>query len=116
MKVYIAGALSSKENTERNPSQIVCDYIQNVHRMCKAAGAVRKLGFAPFVPALDFLLGAVNGSWTEEEYRGIGMEFLEVCDAMLVISWSWGVQKEIEEAKRLCIPIYLSLEGLRGAK
>ncbi len=114
MKVYIAGALSSKENNNRTPSQVVVDYIANVHKMCKVAGQVRKMGHAPFVPALDFLLGAVNGDWAEEEYRGIGMEFMEVCDAVLVISDSWGVQQEVKEAKRLCIPVYYFLEELSG--
>ena len=114
MKVYIAGALSSREKNERSPSQVVVDYLQNINKMCKIAGAVRKAGHCPFVPALDFALGMINGNWTEEDYRGLGMEFLEVCDAMLVISHSWGVNKEIEEAKRLFIPIYYSLEDLIG--
>ena len=115
IKIYIAGALSSKEKNNRNPSQVVVDYLQNVHRICKVAGEVRKMGFAPYVPALDLLLGVVNGDWIEENYRGLGMEFLEICDAMLVISNSWGVQEEIKEAKRLCLPIYYSLEELHGS-
>ncbi len=110
MKVYIAGALSSNENNNRTPSQVVVDYLQNVHKMCKIAGELRKRGHIPFVPALDILLGIVNGDWIEEEYREIGMEFLEVCDAVLVISDSWGVQQEIKEAKSLFIPVYYSLE------
>lgn len=76
---------------------------------------MRKAGFAPFVPALDLLLGVINGDLGEEDFRETGMEFLEVCDAMLVVSWSWGVQKEIEEAWRLGIPIYYSLEELYGS-
>ena len=114
MRIYIAGALSSRENTSRNPSLVVTDYIANVSAMCKAAGRVRRLGFYPFVPALDFLLGAVNGDWQEEEYRGIGMAFLEVCDAVLVISDSWGVQKEIAKAKELHIPVYYSVAELEA--
>jgi len=112
MRVYIAGALSSKENTSRDPSTVVIDYIANVSRMCKVASQVRKVGHHPFVPALDLLLGAINGDWTEEDYRGIGMAFLEVCDAVLVISDSWGVQKEIKRARELNIPIYYSMEEL----
>ena len=80
--------------------------------MCKAASLVRKLGHYPFVPALDLLLGVVNGDWDEEDYRGCGMAFLEVCDAMLVISNSWGVAKEIEKAKELGIPVYYKIEEL----
>ncbi len=114
MKVYIAGALSSKERNGRTPSQVVVDYLTNVNKMCKVAGQLRKLGYVPFVPALDLLLGIVNGDWGEEDYRGIGMEFLDVCDAILVISDSWGVQKEVDYAKRNCIPIYYSLVELNG--
>ena len=115
IKVYIAGALSSKEDKGRDPSQVVCDYLQNVHRMCKIAGEVRKAGFTPYVPALDLLLGIVNGDWVEEDYKGEGLEFMEVCDAVLVISFSWGVRKEVEEAKRLFIPVYYSLKELCSA-
>ena len=116
MKVYIAGALSSKEDDSRNPSQVVVDYIQNVFKMCRVAGVLRKRGYVPYVPALDFLLGMVNGDWCEEEYRGLGMEFLDVCDAILVISDSWGVQKEVKVAKELCIPVYYSMEELEDEK
>jgi len=111
-RVYIAGALSSKENENRNPSKVVTDYIQNVSRMCQRASEVRRLGYYPFVPGLDFLLGVVNGNWEEEDYRGIGMAFLEVCDAVLVTSDSWGVQQEISRAKELGIPVYYDIGDL----
>jgi len=114
LKVYIAGALSSKENNNRTPSQVVVDYLANVNKMCQVASEVRKKGYAPYVPALDFALGMINGNWVEEDYRGLGMEFMEVCDAVLVISDSWGTQKEIEKAKELFIPVYYSLAELYG--
>lgn len=113
MRVYIAGALSSRESTNRNPSQVVCDYITNISKMCKIASEVRRMGHYPFVPALDFLLGAVDGGWNEEMYRGIGIAFLEVCDAVLVISDSYGVQKELERANQLGLPIIQDLEELK---
>jgi hypothetical protein len=112
MRVYIAGALSSRENTERNPSKVVTDYIQNVSRMCQVASQVRRLGHYPYVPGLDFLLGVIAGDWEEDDYREVGMSFLEVCDAVLVISQSWGVSKEIERANELGIPVYYNLEEL----
>jgi len=114
MKVFIAGALSSKENPDRNPSQIVVEYLHNVHEMCRVAGRVRKLGHTPFVPALDLLLGVICGDWGEWDYRGISDEFLDICDAVLVISWSWGVKREVELAKKLCIPIYYTIEELEA--
>jgi len=112
MRIYIAGALSSKENSNRNPSKIVTDYLQNVSAMCKAASIVRRMGWYPYVPGLDFVLGMVDGFWEEEDYRGIGMSFLEVCDAVLVISESYGVTKEIERAKELGIPVCYNIEEL----
>jgi len=112
MRVYIAGALSSKEDTNRNPSKVVTDYIQNVSQMCQVAAQVRRKGHYPYVPGLDFLLGVIAGDWEEDDYRGIGMSFLEVCDAVLVISQSWGVAKEIERAKALGKPVYYWIEDL----
>ena len=112
MRIYVAGALSSKEKTDRNPSKVVCDYIRNLSRMCRIAGSLRKAGHHPYVPGLDFLLGLTDGGFEEEDYRGIGMAFLEVCEAVLVTSKSWGVEKEIEKAKELGIPVYYKMERL----
>jgi len=114
MRVYIAGALSSKENTERNPSKIVCDYITNLSKMCQIASEVLKRGHSLYVPGLDFMLGVIAGDWTEKDYRGIGMSFLEVCDCVLIISDSWGVRKEVERAHDLGIRVYYRLEDLNG--
>ena len=114
MRIYLAGALSSKENTNRNPTQIVCDYIRNLSTMCKKASELRKRGYYPYVPGMDFLLGVTAGNWEEGDYRGIGIAFMEVCDAVLVISDSWGVRKEIERAKELKIPVYYSMTELEA--
>lgn len=110
MRIIILGALSSKEDTERTPSKIVVDYIQNVHKMCAVATALRKRGHAPFVPALDILLGLIDGNWDEENYRGLTTAFIPVCDAAVVISDSWGTQKDIQTAKEHGIPVYYSVE------
>jgi hypothetical protein len=112
MRVYIAGALSSKENVSRTPSQVVVDYIANVHKMCLFAGIVRKEGMYPYVPGLDLLLGVVDGDFNEEHYRGIGMSFLDVCDAVLVTSMSWGVEQELKRAAELDIPCFTSVNEL----
>ena len=96
MIIYIAGAMSSKENTDRNPSQVVCDYIQNCHKMIATAREVMRKGHTPFVPALDLLIGLVGGDLEEKDYRAMSLEFLARCDAMLVISGSWGVEQELK--------------------
>jgi hypothetical protein len=112
LRVYIAGALSSKEKMERNPSQVVTDYIQNIHKMCKVAAELKRKGYYPYIPALDFLLGVIVGDFEENDYRDIGISFLAVCDAVLVISDSWGVQQEIEFAQVYGLPVFYSIEDL----
>ena len=112
MRIYVAGALSSKEKKDRNPSKVVVEYIQNVHRLCNIGGDLMMEGYAPFIPGLDLLTGLVNGYLEEGDYRGTSMEFLEVCDAVLVTSMSWGVKKEIERAKELNIPVYFNIKDL----
>ena len=112
MRVYIAGALSSKGGVRGDSSTVVVKYIQNLSAMCKIASLVRRRGHSPYVPGLDLLMGLVAGDWEEGDYRGMGMGFLEVCDAVLVISDSWGVQQEIGRADRLHIPVYFSLEDI----
>ena len=109
MRVYIAGALSTKPNGE---SCGITQYLANVSIMCKVANKVKKLGYIPYVPALDLLLGIVNGDWKDGDYYPIGMAFLEVCDVVLVISDSLGVRKEIERAKELGIPVYYDIKDL----
>ncbi len=112
MRVYIAGPLSSKEKTDRNPSKVVTDYLSNIHNMVMAASEVRRMGHSPYVPALDFVLGIIAGDWTENDYRGISDEFLTVCEAVLVIGRSWGVDREIELAAKLGIPVYYTLNEI----
>jgi len=112
MRIYIAGALSSKEKNDRNPSKVVTDYIANLSHMCKVASVVKKKGHMPYVPGMDFMLGLVNGNWEEDEYRGIGMSFLEVCDAILISSMSWGVQKELDRANELSLKVYDHIEDI----
>lgn len=112
MRIYVAGALSSKQSSMRNPSKVVTDYIRNLNRMCKTASELRKLGYFPYVPGMDFMLGFVDGGWVEDDYRGIGYAFLEVCDAVLVISESWGVKREVAHASQLGIPVFYGIEAL----
>lgn len=115
MRIYIAGALSTlPPNTkdERTPSKVVVDYIANLSHMCKVASIVRKKGHTPYVPGMDLMLGLVNGNWDEDEYRGVGMSFLEVCDAILITSMSWGVQKELDRANELSLRVYDHIDDI----
>ena len=115
-RIYVAGALSgSNSDKERSPSKVVCDYINNLNRMISIAGLLRRKGYCPYIPGLDFLVGMVWGGFDEEDYRGMSMSFLDVCDAVLVLSMSSGVQREIDRARKLGIPVYYTIAQLEEA-
>jgi len=111
MLIYVAGALSSGKG-ERTNSQVIVDYIQNVHSMCEAAIALIRKGHAPYVPALDILLGIVGGDLQEVEFRSVGLCFLIVCDAVVIISEGQGVRLEEEIGKELGKPIFYGVEDV----
>jgi len=115
-RIYVAGALSGGSTAKaRTPSKVVCDYITNLHRMISISALLRKKGYCPYIPGLDLLVGMVWGNFNEEDYRGMGMSFLDVCDAVLVISMSSGVQREIDRARKLGIPVYCTIAQLEEA-
>lgn len=113
MRVYVAGALSTSiTDGNRSDSKVVTDYIQNVHDMCMVAARLTKKGYAPYVPGIDFLLGVVAGNFELEDYRDTGMAFLEVCEAVLAISDSYGVREEVKRAEELMIPVFYNEKEL----
>lgn len=104
-RIYIAGALNAE----------AVDYIKNMHNMLHYANEVRKLGFAVFVPGLDFLMGLQIGNWGYKDYFENSQPFLEVCNILFVCPHSEnskGTQMEIETAKKLGIPVVYSLDKL----
>lgn len=117
-RVYIASALSTLPvgvAETRSPSTVVCEYISNLSRMAELATNLRNLGYFPYVPGLDFLLGIRTGDWHEEDYRTVSMAFLEVCDAVLVGKHSKGVDAEVRRAIDLGIPVYADIGDLERA-
>ena len=106
IKVYIAGRLNG----------MACDYIKNVHRMIETAEEVRKAGFSIYVPALDFLMGAVIGDYEYPDYFDNSQPWLEVSDAVFVCeNWqtSEGTKKEIAKAAMLGIPVFEDLYKMK---
>ena len=104
-RVYIAGKL--------NASAAV--YIRNVHDMLAVGNMIRKRGFSVFVPALDVLMGFLDGKMDYEDYFENNIEWLKVTDYMLVLpGWehSSGTQKEMEIAESHNIPILFDLFSL----
>lgn len=106
-KVYIAGKLNAPN---------ACDYIKNIHNMIQYSEKVRKLGFAVFVPAIDFMLGVMFGNWEYNDYFSNSQPWLECSDYVFVCpGWetSEGTKKEIKRAEELGIPVIYSIENLK---
>jgi len=96
--VYIAGPYSADN---------VVDFLKNVRRGIAASVRWMRAGYAPFCPFLDFLYG-LFGEMPVERYQSISMEWLRRSDHVYVLrGWegSKGTKAEIEEAKRLGIPV-----------
>lgn len=104
-RVYIAGKLND----------MACDYIKNAHRMIIWSEKVRKLGFAVYVPAIDFIQGMVFGNWDYTDYFDNSQAWLDASDAVfLTPGWetSMGTKREIERAKKQNIPVFDDLNEL----
>lgn len=104
-RVYIAGKLNAP----------AAEYIRNVHDMLAVSNMIRKRGFSVFVPALDVLIGFLDGKMDYEDYFENNIEWLKVADYMLVLpGWeqSSGTQKEMEIAESHNIPIFFDLFSL----
>ena len=104
-RCYIAGKLNAD----------AVGYIQNMHRMIKAARDVRKLGISVYVPCNDFLEGLVDGNFDYKDYFENSQPWLEVADFMYVCpGWetSEGTRAEIAFATKLGKPVFFSIEEL----
>ena len=75
-------------------------------------------GWNPYIPNLfHFLHKGWQGSPEEDKYFELVSEWIKNCDALLIAKmpdWSdSGVQREIEIANSLGIPIYWKIEDLK---
>ena len=117
--VYCAGALTPRGDNGEHPA---IEYLQNVNRLIRLAVDVLQAGFAPFCPALDFqyfLALREDETISEDRIKGMSIDWLEKCDAVILAEgWekSPGTQKEVERAIELGIPICLTIEELRGTE
>lgn len=101
---YIGGALND----------MACDYIKNMHQMIKWSEKIRLLGYAVFVPGIDFLIGIVHGDWGYKDYFDNSQAFL-VASKIMFIAPGWkeskGTAREIITARKYNIPIFYGQEG-----
>ena len=114
MRVYIAGKLGSHSP---NVVPLPIDYIYNVNAMVKVNNELTTRGYATHCPALDILSALIGGKQTrlsDEEIKALGMEWLEVSDAVVLCpKWkeSPGTLAEIKRADELGIPVFNSLRA-----
>jgi len=106
-KVYIAGAISAN-NLEGG--------LRNLRQGILMGAELLKMGFAPFVPHLDFQYCLVQDERIPvETFYNYDLEWLKVCDYILVLpnsENSKGVKKEIETAEMLGMPIFTNINDL----
>ena len=105
-KIYVAGKYSADN---------VIDVLHNIREGIKISAKLIKMGYSPFCPWLDHQFSFYEDISVEEYYK-YSIDFLKVCDAMLVLPHSEnskGTQKEIIIAENMGMPIYYSLEEIK---
>ena len=102
-KVYIAGPYSSGDQAE------------NVRIAIEAANEVVRMNGIPFVPHLTHLWSLITPkayTW----WLWYDRQWLAKCDILLRLPGiSPGADAEVEEAKRLGVPVFHGLDELRAA-
>lgn len=105
-RVYVAGALNASDATL---------YIKNMHRMVKYSIKLRKAGYSVFVPALDFLMGFLDGNFNYHDYFYNSWWWIKVAEAIYVVpesSKSKGTQREVALGKKLGIPVFYKISDM----
>lgn len=108
-RVYVAGKLND----------MAVGYLHNVHKMMETAEEVRKAGAAPFIPAIDLLMGIKFGYTDYHDYFNLGQAWLEAADAVVLtpgFETSKGTYEELQTALKLNIPIYRNTEDFKAGR
>lgn len=115
-RVYVAGLYSC--NADGSPADVI-GVMRNMRAGQMAARQILEMGFAVFCPWLDFQFGLLDDApLTKEVFMANSMAWLEVSDAIVVISGEGlgtGVDKEIARALELDLLVYRSLEEFMDA-
>lgn len=102
--IYVAGPYRAE-----TPFKI----LQNIRRAEQIALQVWQAGHVALTPHMNTRL--FDGECPDETWLTGGLELLRRCDAIILVpGWetSDGTFLEIEEAKKLNIPIYMTIEDL----
>ncbi|MBL6996723.1 hypothetical protein [Desulfobacula sp.] len=108
LKIYIAGRYSSDN---------IIDGLRNIGLGQQEAAFLFELGFAPFSPWWDrsFVLDNPNGDYSKQMFYDASLAWMEVSDAVYVISGKGdggGVDAEIKRAGELMIPVFYEINDL----
>lgn len=111
-RVYVAGLYS--RNADGSVAGVI-DVLRNIRNGQKAALDIWRKGFSPFCPWLDYQFSLLDDEPIEiEMYRRYSMDWLEVSDAVVVISGAGigsGVDAEIKYSEELGIPVFFGMEN-----
>ena len=116
IRVYIAGLLTPRGVWNSNPA---VDYLANVRHMVRAAIDCMMAGLTPFCPGIDYtyFLALRDGEEiTEAMIKKVSIEWLEVCDCVLLLDKWWlspGTLAEIEVATKMGIPVFRSIKEIK---
>ena len=113
MRVYVAGIYSVAPTGEKAG---VIDVLKNIERGTRISAKLMAEGYNVFCPWLDHQFAFHEPDMDVQRYKDNSMAWLEVSDAVLVISGrglGGGVDAEIDRAEELGIPVFYSVEGLR---
>lgn len=105
MKIYVAGKYSADN---------IIDVLHNIREGTKISARLIKMGHSPFCPWLDYQFSFYEDISVEEYYE-YSIDFLKVCDVILVLpdyEKSKGTLKEIGLAEDIGIPVYYSINEL----
>ncbi len=111
MKIYIAGPYTASTDLGK---------LENVRKAMDAGLKVFKKGHTPFIPHLMHYVdkyAEVTGVPMEyQDYMNWDNVWLRECDAILVLAESPGVKVELEEANRLRLKVFNSIDEIEVEK
>ena len=111
-RIYVAGSYSCAGRCEPLGVDLI-----SMKKGIEASIKVLKFGMAPFCPWLDYLFVLMDRDQDlpEKWYYDYSCAFLLACDAMLLLNYrnnSFGVDKELDLAKKHDIPVFWSFADL----
>jgi len=106
-RIYVASRYSAPTQEER---------LLNVERAAAVGIRLLRKGYQPLVPIMSHYLdefASLTGDPIEyERWMNWALTWVKQCEAVLVISMSPGVEREIECALEHKIPVYYSITEL----